>query len=202
MNVVCVRCCACVRTQESPRKPALQMHLVASGAHLPWPALAKQLFNSAHARVRKIIAKSAICNNHMMLSKLIGVWFGASVAIDVEAKVKFSAKSLDRRVGLDVGRTVFAAFHKLETLIVVGAIGTRLWVGPNESTLLAGEVTLSDAALVCAGGAFLLQLLVVAPALNRRVAAEVDEGKPLPKSSVHVYYVLLEGIKLAALLCV
>lgn len=157
-----------------------------------------------HVRTSEIVVKSAICKSHQhdMLSKLIGVWFGASLAIDMEARVKFTAKSLDRRVGLDVGRTVFAAFHKLETVIVVGAVATRLCIGPNESTSLGGEVSLSDAALVCASGAFLLQMLVVAPALNRRVAAEVDEGKPLPKSNVHVYYVLLEGIKLGALLCV
>lgn len=154
--------------------------------------------------MQEIVAKNAICNaNMMLLSKLIGVWFGASLAIDVEARAKFSAKLLTRRVGLDVGRTVFAAFHKLETVIVIGAVATRLYIGPNSSAAVLGSgVSVSDAALACASGAFLLQMLVVAPVLNRRVAAEVDDDKPMPKSTVHIYYVLLEGIKLAALLCV
>jgi hypothetical protein len=146
--------------------------------------------------------KTEICNDNMLvLSKLIGCWFGASLAIDVEAVVKFKAKSLDRRVGLDVGRTVFAAFHKLETLIVLATIATR-FITSDLSSSSSSSSSISDTALMCASGAFLVQLLVIAPALNRRVAAEVDEGKPLPKSNVHLFYLAFEAIKLGALVFV
>lgn len=52
---------------------------------------------------------------HLVFSLILLLWAGMVLGIScLEAWVKFRAPSLTKAVGLDVGRTVFRAFHRVQ----------------------------------------------------------------------------------------
>jgi hypothetical protein len=47
------------------------------------------------------------------------LWSGMTLGISLESWVKFKTPSLMKPVGLDVGRTVFSAFHKAQFILLI-----------------------------------------------------------------------------------
>jgi hypothetical protein len=118
------------------------------------------------------------------------VWFGVVAAIAIEAGVKFTAPSLTRAVGLDVGRHVFAAINKVEIgLGVLALVGAALRPPPGWVLVTLGVVVVALA----------LQTAWLLPGLADRAARAIS-GESLPPSHLHVAYVAAEGVKLLALL--
>jgi hypothetical protein len=120
------------------------------------------------------------------------LWAGMVLGISfLEAPVKFTAPSLTLAVGLDVGRHVFAAFHKVELLWAFFCV-LLLWSG----------VRIPRAArwfLVAALGVLLVQSLWLLPVLDARVTL-ILQGQTPPPAPYHWLYVASEVVKLIGLL--
>jgi hypothetical protein len=118
------------------------------------------------------------------------IWLGMVVAISfLEAPLKFRAPGVSVRIGLGIGRLVFATLNRVEIVLLLAVAGALL-AGPRPvPVLVAASVT---AALLA------VELAVVRPVLTRR-SNRVLAGEELPRSRAHLYYVALELSKAIAL---
>lgn len=98
-------------------------------------------------------------------------------------------------MAFDVGRTVFAAQHKLESALALGTLAAF-------ATAPAEPSSRAKLALAVASTALLTQLLVLSPRLMRRADAIIRRTPPPPETDVHRYYIVTELIKIGALLFV
>ncbi|MFI8193319.1 hypothetical protein ACIF8T_31860 [Streptomyces sp. NPDC085946] len=119
------------------------------------------------------------------------VWLGMVLAISfLEAPLKFRAPGVTVPLGLGIGRLVFRALNRVETLLAAAVIAlTAAGGGPASVAVLTAV-----AALVLAA-----QLLVIRPRLNRR-SDRVLAGEELPRSRAHLLYVAAETVKVLVLL--
>jgi hypothetical protein len=118
------------------------------------------------------------------------MWLGMVVAISfLEAPLKFRAPGVSVRIGLGIGRLVFAALNRVEIVLLLAVAGALL-AGPRPAPVLAAASV--TAALLA------VQLAVVRPVLTRR-SNRVLAGEELPRSRAHLYYVALELSKAIAL---
>jgi len=122
------------------------------------------------------------------------VWLGMVLALSfLEAPLKFRAPGVTLRLGLGIGRLVFAALNRIEVLLAA-AIAAGLVIGPRPPPVVASALA--------AGALLAVQLLAVRPALSRRtdrvIGAEDDADGP--GSRAHLVYVALEIAKVVALL--
>lgn len=116
-------------------------------------------------------------------------WLGMVLAISfLEAPLKF--RVLDLRTGLAVGRVVFRALNRVEAVLALVLVAALVGGG--------GDGAVAATAGVVAVAALLAQLLGVRPALTRR-SDRVLAGEQGPRSHAHVAYVLLELVKVVAL---
>jgi hypothetical protein len=112
----------------------------------------------------------------------------------LEAPLKFRAPDVTVRIGLGIGRIVFRALNAVEVVlavvvVVAGVLGA-----------LTGE--LPGSVLVAAAVAVVVlvtQLVGIRPVLNRR-SDRVLAGETVPRSRMHLVYVVAEVVKVAALL--
>ncbi|TPG32673.1 hypothetical protein [Mycolicibacterium hodleri] len=118
------------------------------------------------------------------------VWLGMVLAISfLEAPLKFRAPGVTLKVGLGIGQLVFRALNVFEYVFVF-IIAFALFTHETSAAL---NIT------VCvAVGALLAQTFLVRPLLSQRTAAvlEGDEGR---RSRAHFAYVVLEVVKVIAL---
>ncbi|KAF9193196.1 hypothetical protein BGZ49_003312 [Haplosporangium sp. Z 27] len=171
---------------------------------------------------------STLSNGRLLLSlgALQCGWVGATLAISyLEAPVKFLAPSPERRSLIDVGRHVFSALNKVEVFLATFDI--LGWYLVIQRGLVPPFITSSSSSSLSGGvGAWTLntstkgisrflgwrQILQLTPGLvvfvfqsftflpvMRSLATRFIEGRPVEKSKVHVVYVALETIKVAAL---
>ncbi|WP_216916783.1 hypothetical protein [Nocardia noduli] len=118
-------------------------------------------------------------------------WLGMVLAISfLEAPLKFRAPGVTVPIGLGIGRLVFRALNGIE-IVFAAAIIVALVIDPPAT----GTMT----ALIVAIAALLVQLTLVRPRLTRRSNA-VLAGHDAPRSRGHYEYVVLEILKIAALL--
>ena len=118
------------------------------------------------------------------------VWLGMVLAISfLEAPLKFRAPGVTIQVGLGIGRLVFKALNIVE-LILAAMLLVGLLIDVPPARILVG------AAVTC--GVLLLQVAVVRPILTRR-SDRVLAGEDVAHSSAHYWYVLLEAVKVIAL---
>ncbi|MDE0067786.1 MAG: DUF4149 domain-containing protein [Acidimicrobiaceae bacterium] len=128
-----------------------------------------------------------------MIRFIAYVWLGLVLGVSFLATpVKFRAKSLTRPVALDVGRTTFHAFGKLEwvfsLVLVVITVQVRDSLEPVDWFLVA-------LVLVIVVG----QALWLIPRLDVRVAA-IIAGEEVSRSHLHSVYAGAEFVKALALL--
>jgi hypothetical protein len=119
------------------------------------------------------------------------LWSGMVVGISfLESWVKFKTPSLTRAVGLDVGRTVFHAFHKTQFILLIVLIILSV----------VAQLSMWDwFALILIAFIFLVQNFWFFSVLSKRVDL-IAAGNILPKSKVHALYGILEVLKLVLLL--
>ena len=129
-----------------------------------------------------------------LLQALSFVWAGLVLGISfLEAPVKFTAPSLTRAVGLDVGRHVFAALNKVEIGLGVLALGLLFLAGPDPRIRWG------------LGGVLLILVLQTGwllPVLSQQAETIIQGGKGPAANYAHLAYVFLEVAKVAGLLVV
>ncbi len=119
------------------------------------------------------------------------VWLGMVLAISfLEAPLKFRAPGVTLQIGLGIGRLVFRALNTCEA-ILAAVVSVALVLQPSPTRVLV--------AFAFAVVALILQVLAVRPALTRRSNA-VLAGHTGSRSRVHYAYVVLEAVKVVALL--
>jgi hypothetical protein len=119
------------------------------------------------------------------------VWLGMVLAISfLEAPLKFRAPEVSLRIGLGIGRLVFRALNTVEAVLaVVLVVAISLGSAP-------GRVVI---AMVIVVAVLAVQLAVVRPRLTQRSDA-ILAGADAPRSRSHYAYIVLETVKVAALL--
>ncbi|WP_020100118.1 hypothetical protein [Mycobacterium sp. 360MFTsu5.1] len=119
------------------------------------------------------------------------VWLGMVLAISfLEAPLKFRAPNVTLPIGLGIGRLVFRALNTVELVFAAAIVLAALMNRPSVTVMVAFAVAV---------GALAVQLIAVRPGLNRR-SDEVLAGREGPRSRGHYAYVVLELVKVVALL--
>jgi len=141
------------------------------------------------------------------------LWIGALLGVSFLATpVKFLAPSLSMPVALDVGRQTFRWFGRVETFLAFAAFAGAVAVemrdvrgfvragkaGALPRTLLPGGPPLATLLTVLLLAAVAVQGLWLLPLLDARVEIILQGGTP-PPSSLHDLYVVIEAMKLGAL---
>lgn len=128
-------------------------------------------------------ARNSSCLTLLITSTL---WLGMLLGVSgLATPVKFMAPSLSLPVALDVGRHTFAAFNRVEGLLVMGLL-LALW--RSRAGLSAWAVATMLTAIL------LVETVALLPALDQRVETILQGGIPAP-SSLHRLYVLAECAK-------
>ncbi|MEO8401227.1 MAG: hypothetical protein ABI597_05435 [Gammaproteobacteria bacterium] len=108
----------------------------------------------------------------------------------LESWVKFRAPSLTRAVGLDVGRTVFKFFQKVQCILLMVIILIGIFIKLTLiNWLIVGMLTII----------FILQSTWLFPILDQRVNVILAGGKP-QNSQVHKVYGIFEIAKFVVLI--
>lgn len=130
-------------------------------------------------------------NTQLAMIIIALLWSGMILGISfLESWVKFKARSLTKPVALDVGRTVFNAFHKVQYSLLIILI-TLGWFT---------HISLRDwLILVAVTFVLAIQGFWLYPILNKRVD-QVLAGDKISKSNIHSTYGIVEIIKLGLLL--
>jgi hypothetical protein len=119
------------------------------------------------------------------------VWAGMVFAISfIEAPLKFRAPGITRELGLGIGRLVFRALNRGEWTLALLLLAALLAVLP-------GQTSWPLYAAACL--ALWAQTFGLRPLLNARTE-RVLRGENLPSSPLHLFYIVLEAIKVVALL--
>jgi hypothetical protein len=119
------------------------------------------------------------------------IWAGFILAISfMEAWVKFRAETLEFPTALEVGMHVFGALNFVERIFSIILLVYIFYYYQDKIIVIAG---LSIFTFVVAQSGYLL------PELNEH-AQLILQGMQPEKSSVHKMYVLMEIIKLSALI--
>lgn len=123
---------------------------------------------------------------------VVFIWIGFICSISfMEAWLKFRPENVTLPIGLSIGRLVFSALNGMEwafaSLIIISA------------AFFYKKVEFKYYAYFCIPLFLLIfQTFVLLPPLNERVEL-VLQGKELPSSLLHVYYVSAELIKVISL---
>jgi hypothetical protein len=122
---------------------------------------------------------------------VVFIWLGMVLAISfMDTPLKFRAPGVDIPIGLGIGRVVFRALNRAELALALTALATFVVGRPTGTVASLGAATI----VILAG-----QLIVIRPQLNRRTD-RVLAGQNLPRSTVHLYYVVVEVAKAFTLL--
>jgi len=118
------------------------------------------------------------------------IWVGMVTAISfMEAWLKFRAPGVTLPIGLGIGRLVFGALNRVEWVLAVVVTASILFGKRN-------TVRYSLMCIVLL--ALLLQTFWLLPALDGRAEIYISGQTPGP-SSLHIYFVAAESLKLICL---
>ena len=130
---------------------------------------------------------------HPIILIVTFLWVGFVGAISfLQAWIKFRAPGVTIPIGLGIGRLVFSALNKVEWFFAI-IIGANLLI--SKTRFFSIQNTLYFIAVLL----LLLQSFWILPLLDAR-AELIIEGKTLPTSYLHFYYVGMEVVKIACLL--
>ncbi len=118
-------------------------------------------------------------------------WLGMVLAISfLETPLKFRAPGVTVPIGLGIGRLVFRALNIAEA-VFAAVLLTVMTAAPPPSRVVVS--------VLVAVAALLIQVALIRPGLARRTN-RVLAGEVVPRSGGHHWYVLLEIVKVAALI--
>lgn len=117
----------------------------------------------------------------------IFLWIGFVGAISfMEAWLKFRAPGVSLSVGLGIGKLVFHALNKVE-LVLMATIVLSLWkLRPQRR---------ADYRVLVPVLILLIQVVFLMPILDQRADAHI-RGQEVAASSVHLYYIIGEVVKM------
>jgi uncharacterized membrane protein (DUF485 family) len=120
------------------------------------------------------------------------LWIGFVGAISfMEAWLKFRAKGITLPLGLGIGRIVFDALNKVEWVLAACIAVDQF---KDYSTIVLRKASWFVVPLIL----LVLQSYWLLPALDQR-AELIIQGKLLPPSNLHFYYVVMEVVKVISL---
>ncbi|GAA4275622.1 hypothetical protein [Aquimarina mytili] len=123
----------------------------------------------------------------------IFIWIGCVCAISfMEAWLKFQAHGITTKLGLGIGQLVFYALNKVEIACAV-LVSICLFASKITSKWFLGWPLLLLPLFILG-----LQSSWLLPALDHRADAIIS-GQELPKSRLHLWYVILEIVKVISL---
>jgi len=132
-------------------------------------------------------------NSLIFIAACTFVWTGFIGAISfMESWLKFRAPNLTMPVGLSIGKLVFSALNKVEWAFAIIISVSLLFYTSEINSMLTTFFLIIVLILV-------LQTFWMLPALSKRARAIIN-GKTLPTSDLHWYYVGAEFIKLLLLI--
>ena len=105
-----------------------------------------------------------------------------------DAPLKFRAPSLTKQVAVDVGTLLFSSLNRCE-LIFTAIINFFI----SNSKLQFNWI------IFCCFIILTIECLLLQPILDQR-ATDIIDDKPVAKSNVHVFYVILEMLKISLLI--
>ena len=127
----------------------------------------------------------------MMLMFLVVFWIGSIVGVSLIATLaKFQAPSLSFPVALEVGKHTFNVFNRVEWGVLCALAVLIFFTQKSPFIMLTGLLLLV---------LLTLQTVWLLPSLSARADAVVNGVEQLAPSSLHIYYVAVEGVKLLAL---
>lgn len=126
-----------------------------------------------------------------LMIAFIFIWCGLIIGISfMEAPLKFQAPNITLPLGLGIGRLVFSTLNKIELGIAISSIAliglNRLKITPLFFLIIFF---------------LLLQTFWLLPQLDIR-AIQIIQGTSLTPNNLHLYYVVIELVKLLMLLFV
>lgn len=120
------------------------------------------------------------------------LWIGFVVAISfMEAWLKFRAPGVNLQIGLGIGRLVFNALNKVEWVFAVSIIISYLI---SKQNLITFSTFLFFVPVIL----LIIQTVWLLPALDLRAEMHI-KNQEVPPSSLHIYYVFIEVIKVTCL---
>lgn len=120
------------------------------------------------------------------------IWIGFLGAISfMEAWLKFRAPGVSISIGLSIGKLVFSALNKVEIVLMILIL---LNIVLAKGKLFSDNHLFFFVPLIIV----LLQTFWALPELDK-MASLVINNRPLPPSNVHMYYVIMEVVKLMCL---
>ncbi len=119
------------------------------------------------------------------------IWFGAVGAISfMEAPLKFTAPNLSLPLGLEIGYIVFHALNKVEITLGILLLISIIFAKPDKKSCI---ILFSMIATI-----LILQTFWLFPMLDERTL-QVIAGTAEPYSNLHIYYIILDAMKLILL---
>ncbi|MCZ8284405.1 MAG: hypothetical protein O9353_03030, partial [Bacteroidia bacterium] len=119
---------------------------------------------------------------------VIYLWIGFVCAISfMEAWLKFRAPGVNLQIGLGIGRIVFNTLNKVEWVFAIALV---ISLFNSKDTIYAPSNLFFYLPLVL----LIIQTTWLLPALDTRAQMHID-GKVVPASNLHLYYVGIEIIK-------
>ncbi len=133
-----------------------------------------------------------LSNKYSISIAAIFIWIGFVSAISfMEAWLKFKAPGITLPLGLGIGRIIFNALNKVEWVFAFIIFLNLFFKSNNVFTNV--NVIFSLIVII-----LLLQTFWLLPMLDNRAELYI-QGKEVPASSIHFYYIGLETIKVIAL---
>lgn len=120
------------------------------------------------------------------------IWVGFICSISfMEAWLKFTPPDVSFTIGLSIGKVVFAALNKVE-LVAATLLGIALLSGKRFEWKVEILYLVSVTIL-------LTQSIWILPHLSARIDSHLKGITP-PASSLHFYFIIMEGLKTIALI--
>ena len=118
-------------------------------------------------------------------------WLGMVLAISfLETPLKFRAPGITLPLGLAIGRLIFRALNAAEMTLAAMLLAALLTYGPGVAGWLLLGIT---------GTLLATQTGLLRPRLDRRARQIIDGQAPPPSRRLHLAYIALEILKVAAL---
>ncbi|MEM7375209.1 MAG: hypothetical protein AAF587_41830 [Bacteroidota bacterium] len=121
------------------------------------------------------------------------LWLGFLGAISfMEAWLKFRAPGVTLPIGLSIGQLVFAALNKVEWILAIGIAANLFWA--REAAPFSPKTLFYLIPFLL----LVIQSFYLLPILDSRADLHI-QGDTVPDSFVHIYYIVMECIKLICL---
>ena len=132
-------------------------------------------------------------NVKLLILLMLGIWLGMVLGISfLEAPLKFRAPNITLTLGLGIGKLVFTALNKFESVFAVLLMAWGAFQYKSLNTALLVALGLLVLLIV-------LQSFWLLPILSTR-ADQLIAGVEVAKTNHHFYYVAMEIIKVGLLL--